>query len=192
MVAALALSPMVASAQSSSFYKTPYKTRNSGSFHKGDNVVSFGLGLGRVYMNNVSTLGTYSWGLPTMYAKYEYGIMDEISIGGRVGMGTGRYKYMNTRAKSFGMSMAALGYYHFNKLIPVSKLDVYAGAGLGFVYRSYERFDSGNFLYTTNDFSVLPVFVVGARWYFTETFGVYGESGYDGLSSVNLGISLKF
>lgn len=192
MLAALALSPAVASAQSTSFYKTPYKSRNSGSFHKGDNIVSFGIGFPNISMNNIYSNGSYSWGLPPMYGKYEYGIMDELSIGGRIGMGTGRYKYMNVRANNFGMSMSVVGYYHFNKLIPVSRLDVYAGAGLGSIYRSYETISGPNTVYRDNDFSIRPVFLVGARWYFTQTFGVYGESGYDGLSVMNLGISLRF
>lgn len=191
MVAALALSPMVASAQSSSFYKTPYKSRNSGSFHKGDNIVSFGLGFPNVAKNRITSWGSYSWGLPPMYGKYEYGIMDEVSIGGRIGIGTGRYKYMNIRANNFSTSMSVLGYYHFNKLIPVSKLDVYAGAGLGMTYSTYERID-GNYVYRDNDLYPNLVFLVGARWYFTETFGVYAESGFDGLSLMNIGIALKF
>src|SRR5690606_28213338 len=130
-------------------------------------------------------------GFGPVYAKYEHGIMDEIGLGGYIAAGFGNYFHgANHKINVFGISAAFLGYYHFNKLIPVSKLDVYAGVGVGFRSLAYQA-KSGNWE-PENRFSALPVFKVGARWYFTQSFGVYAESGYDNMSSVNLGITLRF
>jgi len=182
-----------------SFYKTPYKNRNSGSFDKTSGLLSFGLGF-----PNRSGAGFDYWGGDSRragfgpgYIKYEHGILDEIGIGGYVAAAASRYKYGPGRRytdRTIAVSVGAMGYYHFNKLIPVRKLDVYAGVGLGVRQLSY-NYDNDYEDYWDNDrskFDVLPLFKVGARYYFTKMFGVYGEGGYDNMSDVNLGITLRF
>jgi hypothetical protein len=177
-----------AQAQTKDFYKTSYKSRNSGSFSKNTGILSFGLGFPNLINNSYNNFG----GFGPVYAKYEHGIMDEISIGGYLAAGFGNYRYgwNSYKVNVFGFSGAVLGYYHFNKLIPVSKLDVYAGIGFGFRSLAYKT-DNGNFE-PDNDFDPLFIAKVGARWYFTQSFAVYAESGYDKMSSVNLGVSLRF
>lgn len=175
-----------------SFYSTPYKNRNSGSFHKGDHVLAFGLGFPNQAARGFSTYGKYRMGFGPIYAKYEYGIMDEISIGARLSYATGSYKYENVKAHNNAFSMSFMGYYHFNKLIPVKQLDVYAGVGLGFRHRNYERIQNRLYVTDHNQFTVMPVALVGAKWYFTNSFGVYAESGWDGMSQFNLGVALRF
>ena len=192
ILAATCVSSTTAFAQSSSFYGTPYSQRNSGSFNKGDNLLSFGLGFVNTYMNGISASGKYGFSIPSIYAKYEIGIMDEIGIGVRWSLGSGYYKYMNTRYSNFATGGTVAGYYHFNKLIPVQKLDVYAGAGFSTIYRSYVHNNGVNRDVRYNDLLLRPVFLVGARWYFSNSFSVYGESGYDGMSYSNFGITLRF
>ncbi|WP_118951437.1 porin family protein [Taibaiella helva] len=181
------------------FYKTPYKSRNSGSFDRSASLLSFGIG----FPNNSGTGFDY-WGgnekrlgIGPGYIKYEHGITDEIGIGGYVAGAAARYKYGPDRRYTdhiFSVSIGAMGYYHFNKLIPVRKLDVYAGAGVGFRNISYSYDDdyNGKFSDDRSDFDVMPLFKVGARYYFTRMFGVYAEGGYDNMSDVNLGITLRF
>ncbi len=186
-----------ASAQSKgrSFYSTPYKSRNSGSFDRSSNLLSFGYGVPN------RTAARYDFwtddnriGFGPGYIKYEHGILDEIGIGMYGAVAASQHKHgPNKRYKdrTLALSLGVMGYYHFNKLIPVSKLDVYAGAGFGFrhqVYNYDDSFDNDSF----SDFDPLVLFKVGARYYFTKTFGVYGEGGYDGMSDVNLGITLRF
>ena len=178
-----------ATAQSGkAFYQTPYKSRNSGSFGKNSNLISIGLGLPTRYVYD------YDWGngniaFPTLYLKYEHGIMDEIGIGGYLAATGSRYDHGNHVDRSTYLNFSVLGYYHFNKLIPVKKLDVYAGVGVGLRHRLYHDGGSGN-----TSGSTRPVFVgkVGARYYFTHSFGVYLEAGADGMSDANAGVTFRF
>ncbi len=176
----------------SSFYSTPYKSRNSGSFEKGAHLLSFGWGAPNVAANSINSWGNRRIGFGPAYAKYEYGIMSEISLGVRLGVASGHYRYNDLKANNFAIGASFLGYYHFNKLIPVKQLDVYVGAGLGFRHLASERIVGNRNVVTDNSFTPMPVGVAGARWYFTPSFGVYAEAGYDGLSSANIGIALKF
>lgn len=178
-----------------SFYKTSYKSRNSGSFSARSGLLSFGIGF-----PNRSGAG-YDWdsdrlGFGPLYVKYEHGILDELGIGGYVAAAASRHKYgPNDRFtdKVFSVSVGAMAYYHFNKLIPVRKLDVYAGAGIGGRQLTYSYDDDWNGGRShDSEFDVIPLFKVGARYYFTKMFGVYGEGGYDDMSDVNLGITLRF
>lgn len=191
---------ITASAQNGrAFYKTSYKSRNSGSFDRTSGLLSFGIGF-----PNRSGAGYDYWGgdskrmgIGPGYIKYEHGIMDEIGIGGYVAAAASRYKHGPDRRytdRTIAVSVGAMGYYHFNKLIPVRKLDVYAGVGLGFRQLSYSYDDDYNGFDEDDrsDFDVMPLFKVGARYYFTKVFGLYGEAGYDNMSDVNLGITLRF
>lgn len=191
----LTLSTTVQAQNGRAFYKTSYKSRNSGSFSAKTGLLSFGIGF-----PNRSGAG-YDWdndrlGFGPLYVKYEHGILDELGIGGYVAGAASRHKYgPNDRFtdKIFSVSIGAMAYYHFNKLIPVRKLDVYAGAGIGGRQLTYTYDDdwAGSRGDRTN-FDVIPLFKVGARYYFTKMFGVYGEGGYDDMSDVNLGITLRF
>ncbi len=177
------------------FYKTSYKSRNSGSFSSQASLLSFGIGF-----PNRSGAG-YDWdsdrlGFGPLYVKYEHGILNELGLGGYVAGAASRHKYgPNDRYtdKVFSVSVGAMAYYHFNKLIPVRKLDVYAGAGIGGRRLSYTYDNDWNgSRYNDSEFDIIPLFKVGARYYFTKMFGVYGEGGYDDMSDVNLGITLRF
>ena len=170
------------------FYNSPYKTRNSGSFDARYSILSFGLGA-----PNKAVQDTYAgWsrsGSPVVYAKYEHVIIEEVGIGGQVALSGGSYKAGNDKVKIFAFHMAVLGYYHFNKLIPVKALDVYAGAGLGLRVRSasgdtngYNGFDDTNI--------TVPV-RVGGRYYFSDNFGAYLEAGWDDMSDVAIGVTFR-
>lgn len=172
------------------FYNTPYKTRNSGSFHKGQGILTFGLGIPNRGVDGYWYSSSRS-GFGPLYVKYEYGIKDEISIGGYLAGSTSSYKYGNYKDRATAISLGAMGYYHFNKLIPVRNLDVYAGAGLAIRSTSY-NFDDHHNKNNDSHTSFGPVFKAGARYYFTHTFGVYLETGYDRMSDLNIGVALRF
>lgn len=174
---------------SGGFYGEPYSSRNSGSFDQNKSILSLGYGL-----PNLSGTG-YFWygnriGIGPLYLKYEKAVRDEVGVGGYVAFATSRYKYSSGEvSRSTAIGATALGYYHFNKLIPIERLDVYAGLGLGFRLQNYSNTVIDD---SDADVDVFPVFKVGARWYFSDGFSIYAESGYDRMSSVNLGISLSF
>ncbi len=181
------------------FYKTPYKNRNSGSFDRTSGLLSIGIGF-----PNRSGADFDFWGgnerrngIGPLYFKYEHGLIDELGLGGYAAIAASRYKYGPDRRytdRAVSLSAGFLAYYHFNKLIPVRKLDVYAGVGVGVRQLSYTYDDrlTENRDDDRTSFDAMPVVKVGARYYFNNVFGVYGEGGYDNMSDVNLGITVRF
>lgn len=160
------------------FYKQSYKARNNGTFDKGTGIFSIGLGV--PYRNY-----NFDPRLPSLYLKYEKGLANEIGLGFIGGLSIGEHS--RSRNGAFNSLFGVLGYYHFNKLIPVQKLDVYAGAGFGLnIFNAYHW---GN-----DDMRVnfIPLGKIGARYYFTPSFGAYLESGYDRISSLNAGVTFRF
>ncbi len=164
------------SQNSKSFYSNSYESRNSGSFDQSASLLTFGLGFPNTSVNAVS-------GFPPIYAKYEHGFLrDEVGLGGYIATGFGTVANNNFASFSFGI----VGYYHFNKLIPIDKMDVYAGAGAGF--RSVS-FDKATINSSTSD--AILIARVGIRYYFKPKLAAYAETGHDGMSTVNLGVTLK-
>ena len=164
-----------------SFYNKSYESRNNGTFDKQTNLFSFGLGIPSYYSGSFNQS-------PAIYGKYEHGFLrDEVGLGGYVGFGWGEYEPSDDQFSAF--SLGVLGYYHFNKLIPIEKMDVYAGAGLAF--RTF-NWDDDTYGDVYEDSGVLFVVKLGIRYYVVKNFAVYAETGYDDLSSVNFGGSFRF
>ncbi|NOS55025.1 MAG: hypothetical protein HOP37_02075, partial [Cyclobacteriaceae bacterium] len=82
-------------------------------------------------------------------------------------------------------SFGIVGYYHFNKLIPIEKMDVYAGAGVGFRSVSFDK------SINSNQSDAILIARVGIRYYVKPKLAVYAETGHDGMSTINLGVTLK-
>ena len=177
--------------KSKSFYNTSYKSRNSGSFGRSTGLLTFSYGFPNLPVSGYSYIGDNRIGFGPVYAKYEHAIMDEVGIGGQMAFSVGRYKYGNNEHERIrSVHFAALGYYHFNKLIPVRQLDVYAGAGLAFRRRAVSYTDDLYFDDTQEDVDI--ALKVGLRYYPKNNVGLYAEAGYDHMSDVNLGVSFRF
>ncbi len=184
-----------------SFYRSSYESRNSGSFNQAFSLVTLGYGFpnlalpGDVFLNN----GYSHIGIGPMYVKYEHGFLrDEIGLGGHIAFSNALVRYTNfngTKSTNTvtAFSAAFKGFYHFNKLIPVKDLDVYASAGLSIWSRTY-HYDSNWPAGARTDYSgtqVYPVFQIGARFYVKPKLGLYAEGGYDQMSQVNMGVTFK-
>src|SRR6187551_329656 len=140
-IALISCGSMAYAQNSSSFYKSSYESRNSGSFEQSAALLTFGLG----FPNQAVSYSGLS-GFPPLYVKYEHGFLrDEVGLGGYLSTGFGsvdnHYAGTNYDNSFFAFSFGVLGYYHFNKLIPIEKMDVYAGAGLGFRAVTYDGDD---------------------------------------------------
>jgi len=184
MVLSMAFGFAVSHAQvDKSFYQKSYESRNNGTFDKSTMLLSFGVGVPAFYSG-----GGFSQS-PALYGKFEHGLIrDEVGLGGYISTGWGSWKYGGEKYNFSAFSMAVLGYYHFNKMIPIEKMDVYAGAGLGF-----RRYNADDWLGTDYDESgVIFVVKVGIRYYVVNNFAVYAESGFDDMSSVNFGGTFRF
>lgn len=176
--------------QGKAFYNTPYKSRNSGSYSKSASLLTFSYGFPNESVKGYNHKGHGSIGFGPVYAKYEHGIIDEIGIGGQLAHAAVRYDYNNDQTERVNtFHFAVLGYYHFNKLIPVKQLDVYAGTGPSF--RSRKVIYSDEFYDNYSGTDVNLAVKVGARYYLKNNFAFYGEGGYDGMSDINLGVTLR-
>lgn len=191
-IVAICLVTAVSHAQNAkSFYNTPYKTRNSGSFDRATGLLTFSIGFPNIPVSGYSYNGRNRIGFGPLYAKYEHAIMDEIGLGGQMAFSVGRYEYGNDEHERVAaFHFAFLGYYHFNKLIPVRQLDVYAGAGLAVRNRAV-RYTDDTFD-DDRDVTVNGVVKVGIRYYPRGPVALYAEAGYDDMSDVNLGVTFRF
>lgn len=190
-IVSLGFVPKESTAQGKSFYSTPYKDRNSGSFEKGASIFSIGYGVGSYNHLGYNWFGYKRMTIGPVYLKYEMGVMDEVSIGGYIAPEFTTRKYNSSPySNAFGLGVGIMGYYHFNKFIPVKKLDVYAGVGFGIKY--YKETYKDNTITTDSKIYPRPIVKVGVRYYFTDSFGAYAESGYDNSSDFNIGVSFKF
>ena len=176
--------------QGKAFYNTPYKSRNSGSFSRSASLLTVSYGFPNESVNGYAHKGYNRIGFGPLYAKYEHGIADEIGLGGQLAMAGVRYDYDNNqteRVRTF--HFAFLGYYHFNKLIPVKQLDVYAGLGPAIRSRSVTYSDD---VYDNHSGTDVALAVkVGARYYVKNNFAFYGEGGFDLMSDINLGVTFR-
>ncbi len=155
----------------------PFFTSVQGqAFKEKDLVLHGGIGIGSTY-----TLGLLGgFGLPVGVGA-EYGITDFES--GAIGVG-GELGYVNYSGFSI-THIGGRGSYHFSELLDMDhdKLDLYGGLGL--YYRSF-NFNGAAF---ASSGMVLSLHA-GARYYFTEKFGGYGEIG-NNWAWLNLGVVYK-
>jgi len=151
-------------------------------FQKGDVIISPGLGLGYYYG------GGFAVGLT---ANAEFSITDDIAIGPYFAFTRWDYNYGQGYDYAYTfIDFGARGSYHFGKLLKVNtdQFDPYAGAFLGFVSSSYSTdYAGGNDPY---DGGIRGGIYAGARWFFSEKFGAFGEVGV-GLYPVTLGVTFK-
>ena len=173
------------------------------SFAKSQKDLNIGFGFGNHYAGH-----SYNSSTPAISIAFDYGITDEISLGGMLGFGGASYQYFyydncgtaaGTFSDTYKYSFTLVGFrgaYHFDKLIKIPQLDAYAGLIL------YDAIGHYTFS-TTNPCGKRGVYAsntyggfyfggfIGARYRFTDHFGVFLELGY-GLSEANLGLNYKF
>ncbi len=139
-------------------------------------------------------------------AKFEFPLRDEVGLGIVLQGAAKKWRYdAGNRVyedNAWGLGSALMGYYHFNKLIPVEKLDVYAGVGVNFTYQQLTRdvayynyyYDTYGYYYTDqvqSSFIARPNGVIGVRYYVAPKFAFSAEAGYTTFSSFNLGFTFR-
>lgn len=172
---------------SSGFYQAPYTERNSGSFGRQANLITAGYG----FPNN-SFDDKWNSGVGPLYLKYEYGIIDEVGLGVFLGGSGSSRKAPGYKNSAVSIGFDLVGYYHFNKFIPLKQLDVFVGAGVGFKTAHYKYSANSPVIQSKSFFKIDEILKAGARWYFTPGFGIYAEGGYGGLSYADVGITFRF
>jgi outer membrane immunogenic protein len=134
-------------------------------------------------------LGTSGWGTP-VYVGLDYGIHEDITLGGELSYRSNSETYGSNKYKSSIIGIGANGNYHFNRVLDIpSKWDFYAGLGLNYYIWSYD-----NDLYKGSDDSDIGIGAqVGGRYFFTDKFGVNLElGGGNATSGAKIGITYKF
>jgi hypothetical protein len=161
------------------------------AFSLGDKVVSAGIGFGTTLYS-----GTYyTRGVPPISLSYEQAIKDEvlekgvIGVGGWMGYSSYKWDYQGWGYKYTNFIIGALGSFHYPL---VDKLDTYVGIGLGYNISSAKEFGTDpGFDYNVSSGGIVFAGMVGARYYFTDSFAVFAQAGY-GISYFSVGVSLKF
>ena len=173
----------------------PLPSLNSQVFDQGDMVLSFGLGLGSTYIGGWNSY--YKMTVPPVFVAGDYCIREDLGpgnlgIGGIIAYSSYKYEYeiLDYGWKYTNFFIGARGTYHFTDL--VDQLDLYGGVVLGARIVSDKEFgDYPGTGYTVNSSGVLYDVFAGARYFFTDNFGVMGELGY-GIAWLKMGVSLKF
>lgn len=175
----LLISLLLVLALSISFSQMAYK--------KGDQVVNLGIGLG-------GFAGVYGSGGIAITGGYEYGVTENISVGGVVGYSSssetvwGDYGWKYTY-----IVIGARGAYHAD-LFHNPNIDTYGGILLG--YNIVSSKVTGTLPYygwagSSASASYLEYGIfVGGRYYFDPHWAVQAELGY-GLGILNVGIAYK-
>lgn len=162
------------------------------AFPKGTSAFNLGVGLvsglyGSGYKNKI----------PPVTLSYEYCLKDNlfkdkgaIGIGGLVGYTGAKWNYLGGDYgwKYSNIIIGVRGNLHYSFL---KKLDTYVSLMLGYNVasaKSYGSWDDSLYKASAGGFRV--GFNVGARYYFTNAFGVFAELGYD-ISYFKVGVSLK-
>lgn len=171
----------------SGFYSEPYTARNNGSFDRDASVISLSYGFPNATFDN----SQWDNGFGPFYLHYEKGIIDEVGIGGYLGFAYSSQNASTYKNHAFGLGLGVLGYYHFNKFIPIDNLDVYVGLGLGLSTAHYSYDANNPVAVTPNYFHFNVPLRAGVRYYVTPGFGVFIEGGSNGLSYANAGVSFK-
>lgn len=161
------------------------------TFEKGNKVLNLGIGLGSTLYS-----GTYYKSqVPPVSGSLEFGIVDNVLEKGVIGVGpylgysSYKYEYSGWGWKYSNVIVGARGNFHYPL---VDKLDTYTGLLLGYNVASSKEFGNATpgWDYSYSAGGVVWSWFVGARYYFSEKFGVMAELGY-GIAYLNLGVSLK-
>jgi hypothetical protein len=146
------------------------------AYNKGDQVVSLGLGLGGL-------AGGYGSSGVAITGGYEYGIHENISLGGIVSYASSSDLVVTIT----NIVIGARGAYHID-LLHKDNIDTYGGLMLGYNIVSSNLPAGWGWTYPSYMFFGL---FAGGRYYFNPNLAVQAELGW-GLGFLNVGIAYKF
>jgi hypothetical protein len=147
---------------------------------------------------------TNTAGFAPVYLKLEYGLKRDVSVAatmsydafiynfrqdyvGNSGPFT-RYRSNNARIISGGLT----AFYHLGRVISSKHVDPFIGVGISINNVRYSAYPQGDSTLTRFDHTVTPYLKVGARYYISSRFGLFGDVGYDQQSIFSVGASCRF
>jgi hypothetical protein len=174
------------------------------SFQKKQMDLNIGLSVGNGRFVDVHHDRAY----PLLGISFDYGITDEFSVGGLVAWTNATYKYSSSSNCSgvwvnytdvYRINYSILGIraaYHFDKIVLMDAIDLYAGVFLGQNFATYS-FSTNDpckhsaYLEKAYDGGATWAVFAGMRYRFNNRYGVFSELGY-GLSYLTLGFNIRF
>ena len=159
------------------------------AYNKGDQVVNLGIGLG-------GFAGAYGTGGVAITGGYEYGVNENISLGGVLGYSSSSEDFGYGSWKYTYILIAARGAYHID-LFHNPKIDTYGGIMLGYnIVSATTTWNAGYSDLFGGAYSASASYLeygifIGGRYYFDPHWAVQAELGY-GLGILNVGIAYKF
>ncbi len=143
-------------------------------------------------------------GFAPVFFKLDYGLSKTISLAASFGYDaflynvkqdyTGnngpftRYIANNTRILSGGLT----AFYHLGKTIQIKHLDPFIGVGMSLNNIRYGAFPQGDSTVTKFERTVTPYLKVGASYYISSVYSIFGDIGYDQHTIVNIGFACRF
>ncbi len=143
-------------------------------------------------------------GFAPVYGKLEYGISNNMSVGVLLGYDgyMGNYyqlytangkDYKRNRSDKTDIYSAGLSAnYHFGKIIPVKRLDVFVGVGFTLNNEHHSALPQGDSTVKLTDRNVTPTLKAGVRYYLASRSSLYADLGYDKNSMFCVGYSCRF
>ena len=144
-------------------------------------------------------VGLSSWATP-IFIGLDYGVGHDFTVGGELSYQSKTDENQFAEFKYTSIGIFVNGNYHFNRILNIpSKVDLYAGLNLGYYIGSSKityKFDNEYLRRTVSDDSGLSglglAAQIGARYFFTDNFGLNLELGGGTTSGGKLGITYKF
>jgi hypothetical protein len=180
---------------------TPAPEVASSGFGNNTKIISFGIGFPNLYRSSYNEPAGYTHikttGFGPFYAKLEFAAFKNVGLVTSFSYSTFHYSYFGRPGIIYyddvnTLSFSLSGNYHFSNWITNPRLDVYAGGGLAVDYQKYTYGNIPPYRSPEHKAHIYPLLRGGARYYLDNIFGLYGEAGYDGLSVVQLGFSVRF
>lgn len=159
----------------SEFFESP-------NFNQGQ--IDFNIGIGLI-----PTFYSGNRGLLPLNVSGEYGVTDDISVGGYIGYSTSSSSIFTKKDVRYTYTIFGIrGSYHVNLS---EKLETYVGVMLGY-NRVSVKYDDDSFFtnYKPTSSSGIYSGYIGSRYHFNETMGIFAEVGY-GISWLTIGFTTK-
>ncbi len=177
-------------------------------YEKGSITPSISFGFIDAYRTNYSLPAGFiknnTSGFVPIYFKAEYGLTRNIGLAATLCYDAFIYNFSQQYAgnngpflrnrtnafRSFSGGVAA--YYHLGNVIKVKRLDPFVGIGLSINNIRHNGYPQGDSLAIRNDRTTDLTLKVGARYYISHKFSLYGDAGYDNHTIFSLGFSCRF
>ncbi len=158
------------------------KQLSAQAYESGSKVLNLGVGVGGRHALGIGAIASFEVGI------WETGDFGVIGLGVMGGVRYATNAVFLDDYRYTEIAVAPRGTYHFT-VIPVEDLDVYAAVQIVFDFEN--RSSKNNNSADRTSTIVYPAFIAGVRYYFSDSFGVFAELGYN-LTYLTGGIALKF